>query len=60
MKYSAFYKEIEEFGWVWIGTKKHRKYKHPNFNYPLIVPNHPSEEIPKGTLNALRKQAGLK
>lgn len=60
MRYSEFFKEIEDFGWEWVDTKKHRRYKHPNFKQPLIVPNHPGKEIPKGTLNALRKQAGLK
>lgn len=60
MKYSEFYKLIESAGWTIKKGKKHYKYVHPDYNYSIPVGRHSSQEIPKGTLEAMKKQAGLK
>lgn len=60
MKFSEFYKLIEDGGWTIAKGKKHFKYVHPDYNYSIPVGRHPSKEIPKGTLEQMLKQAGLK
>lgn len=60
MKYSEFYKMLESNGWVLKEGKRHRKYVHPDYPYFIAVGRHKSQEIPKGTLEAMLKQAGLK
>lgn len=53
-------KQIEADGWVLIGTTgSHRHYKHPTKPGKVTVP-HPKHDLPKGTLNSIKKQAGLK
>jgi predicted RNA binding protein YcfA (HicA-like mRNA interferase family) len=56
-------KRIEADGWKLDRTKgSHRQYLHPDKPEAgtLTVAGHPSEEVPKGTLNDILKQAGLK
>lgn len=60
MKYSEFYKLIEAAGWTIDDGTKHYKYVHPDFDYFIPVGRHPSKEIPKGTLEKMMKEAGLK
>ena len=60
MKFSEFYKLIEATGWTLSKGKKHYKYVHPDYEYSIPVGRHPSKEIPKGTLNEMMKQAGIK
>lgn len=60
MKFSEFYKLIEAAGWTLSKGKKHHKYVHPDYEYSIPVGRHPSKEIPKGTLNEMMKQAGIK
>jgi len=60
MKFSELYRLLEENGWQTKKGKKHIKYVHPNFSKPIPVGRHPSQEIPKGTLEAILKEAGLK
>lgn len=64
MKYSEFYRLIEQHGWTLKQGKRkgkrHYKYVHPEFNYFIPVGRHPSHEIPNGTLNGMLKDAGLK
>jgi predicted RNA binding protein YcfA (HicA-like mRNA interferase family) len=59
MKYSELYRMLEKNGWVLKRTNKHRVYVNPKFEKPLIVPNHPGTEVPKGTLGSIKKGAGL-
>ncbi|MCD8326294.1 MAG: type II toxin-antitoxin system HicA family toxin [Lachnospiraceae bacterium] len=47
-------------GWVFEKqTGSHRHYKHPTKPGKVTIPFH-SKELPKGTENSIRKQAGLK
>jgi len=62
MKFSEFYREIEDDGWYIKTTKKHLKYVHPTKPGFIIVGKHKSHEIPTGTLKSMRKvsETGLK
>jgi predicted RNA binding protein YcfA (HicA-like mRNA interferase family) len=60
MKYSEFYRLIEQHGWTIKGGKGHYKYVHPDFPYFIPVGRHKTQEIPKGTLEGMLKAAGLK
>jgi predicted RNA binding protein YcfA (HicA-like mRNA interferase family) len=60
MKYSEFYKLIEAKGWTINNGTNHYKYVHPDFDYFIPVARHSSKEIPKGTLEKMMKDAGLK
>ena len=52
---------LEEDGWVHVRTRgSHRQYKHPVKQGPVTVPGKPGDELALGTLNSVRKQAGLK
>ena len=52
---------LEENGWYLVRTKgSHRQFKHPIKSGTLTVAGKPSVEVPKGTLNAILKQSGLK
>ena len=60
MKFSEFYKLLEEHGWRKDGGSKHEHYVHPDYDYFIPVGRHPSKEVPKGTLNKMLKDAGIK
>ncbi|MBR6250114.1 MAG: type II toxin-antitoxin system HicA family toxin [Bacteroidales bacterium] len=60
MKYSEFYKLLESHGWVISKGKRHYKYVKPGVNHFIPVGRHQSQEIPKGTLERMLKDAGLK
>jgi predicted RNA binding protein YcfA (HicA-like mRNA interferase family) len=47
-------------GWFQVATKgSHIQFKHNNKKGRVTVP-HPKKEMPKGTVNSILKQAGLK
>ncbi|NMO95636.1 type II toxin-antitoxin system HicA family toxin [Paenibacillus lemnae] len=51
---------IEEDGWYYIrSTGDHYQYKHPSKKGKVTIP-HPNKDLPKGTINSILKQAGLK
>ena len=53
-------KLIEKDGWKLDRVRgSHHQYKHPAKVGIITIP-HPKKDIPKGTLNAIFKQAGLK
>jgi len=60
MKFSEFYKLLEEHGWSKAGGSKHEHYEHPDFDYFIPVGRHPSKEVPTGTLDRMMKRAGIK
>lgn len=61
MKVRDLIKAIENDGWYRIAQRgSHRQYKHPSKPGRVTVAGHPSEEMAKGTLNSIFKQAGLK
>lgn len=53
---------IEDDGWAIVRQRgSHRVYKHTNKPGIVIIAGHKlSDEVPRGTLNAILKQAGLK
>jgi predicted RNA binding protein YcfA (HicA-like mRNA interferase family) len=52
---------LEKDGWYEVRQKgSHRIFKHPVKNGIVVVPIHSKKDVPKGTLNAILKQAGLK
>jgi predicted RNA binding protein YcfA (HicA-like mRNA interferase family) len=61
MKYREFIRLIEMDGWVWTRTTgTHRHFHHPHKPGTVTVAGIGNVDIPRGTLNAMLKQAGLK
>ena len=61
MKIREAIKLIEEDGWHLARTRgSHLHFKHPNKPGIVTIAGHPSVDIPRGTLNSILKQAGLK
>ncbi|HLH03111.1 MAG TPA: type II toxin-antitoxin system HicA family toxin [Bryobacteraceae bacterium] len=63
MKLRDLIKAVEQAGWKLERTRgSHRQFRHPDKPQAgtLTIAGHPSAEVPKGTLNAILKQAGLK
>ncbi len=59
MKVRDLLKLIEEDGWHQVAQKgSHRQFKHAEKSGRVTVAGHPSEEMDKGTLNNILKQAG--
>ncbi len=53
-------KELRTDGWVEFQVKgSHIQLKHPVKSGKVTVPNH-SGDLPRGTLNSIYRQAGLK
>ena len=61
MKVKQVIKLLEEDGWKPVRTKgSHRQYRHPTKKGTVTVSVHRmSDEIPKGTLGNIKRQAGL-
>jgi predicted RNA binding protein YcfA (HicA-like mRNA interferase family) len=52
---------LESDGWVIARTRgRHRQFKHPTKAGLVTVAGQAGDEIAKGTLNSVLKQAGLK
>ncbi len=61
MKVRDIVRLIEDDGWHQVKQKgSHRQYKHPTKPGRVTIAGHPSQEMDKGTLNSILKQAGLK
>jgi predicted RNA binding protein YcfA (HicA-like mRNA interferase family) len=61
MKIREVIKLIEKDGWYLMRVKgDHRQYKHPSKKGLVTISGHFNEDIAKGTLNSMLKQAGLK
>ena len=61
MKVKELIKLLEADGWYIARTKgSHRQYKHPTKQGTVTVAGNMSVDVPKGTLNAILKQSGLK
>jgi predicted RNA binding protein YcfA (HicA-like mRNA interferase family) len=53
-------KMLEADGWVLARVKgSHHQFRHP-VKPGLVTVKHPDGDIPKGTLNSIRRQAGWK
>jgi len=52
---------LKNDGWVQIKQRgSHRQFKHSTKPGKVTVPGHPSDEISKGTLKSIFRQAGIK
>ena len=61
MKVRDAIKLIEDDGWYLVRTRgSHRHYKHPTKPGLVTIAGHPGVDIPKGTMNSILKQSGLK
>ena len=61
MKVCDVIKLLEQDGWKLDRTKgSHRQYRHPAKPGTVTVAGHPADELARGTLNSVFKQAGLK
>jgi predicted RNA binding protein YcfA (HicA-like mRNA interferase family) len=62
VKYKAVIELIEQDGWFQVRQKgSHRSYKHKTKSGIVTIAYHRfSDEVPRGTLNSILKQSGLK
>jgi predicted RNA binding protein YcfA (HicA-like mRNA interferase family) len=61
MKIRDLLKLIEKDGWYQVmQSGSHRQFKHLSKPGRVTIAGHPSQEMNKGTLNNILKQAGLK
>jgi predicted RNA binding protein YcfA (HicA-like mRNA interferase family) len=62
MKYKEIIRKIEDDGWYQARQKgSHRSYKHKTKPGIITIAYHRlSDEIPRGTLNSILRQAGFK
>lgn len=61
MKASDLIKLLEKRGWYFVRqTGSHQIFKHPDFTINISVPVHGKKDIPKGTLNRILKDSGIK
>lgn len=60
MKFKELIKLLEKDGWYYVATRgSHFYYQHASKPGKVTIPNHKGD-IPKGTVNSILKQAGLK
>ena len=61
MKVREVIRLLEEDGWRLIVTEgSHRQLKHPEKSGRVTVSGHLGDDMPKGTLASVMRQAGLK
>ncbi len=61
MKVRDLIRQIQQDGWFQVRqTGSHRQFHHPSKPSTVTIAGGPSEDVPKGTLNSVLKQAGLK
>ena len=61
MKVRDVIRLVEDDGWFLVRTRgSHRHYKHATKPGLVTIAGHPGVDMPKGTLNSILKQAGLK
>ncbi|BES69710.1 type II toxin-antitoxin system HicA family toxin [Marinobacter nanhaiticus D15-8W] len=60
MKSRDLIKMMEEDGWYEVAVRgSHHQFKHPKKPGRVTIP-HPKKDLPRGTVNSILKQAGLK
>lgn len=61
MKIKEIIKLIEENGWYQVTQRgSHRQFKHDTLKGRVTIAGKLSDDVDKGTLNSIFKQAGLK
>ena len=60
MKVRDIIRLLVQEGWYLVATRgSHRQYKHDQRSGRVTVAGKPSDDVAPGTLNSIRKQAGL-
>lgn len=60
MKVRDVIRMVEQAGWYRVITEgSHRQYKHATKPGRVTINGHPGDDMPKGTLAAIKRQAGL-
>lgn len=61
MNSSELLRKLKKSGFVFDRQAKgsHEIWYHPETRKRTVVPNHPGKEIPKGTLRAILREAGI-
>ena len=61
MKVAHVLRLLKENGWYLVRIKgSHRQFKHPQKRGLVTVSGKPSDEVKKGTLSSVLRQAGLR
>jgi predicted RNA binding protein YcfA (HicA-like mRNA interferase family) len=61
LKFKELVKLLEKDGWFQVRQKgSHKQYHHPIKNGTVTIAGKPNDDIAKGTLNNILKQAQLK
>ena len=61
MKFREIIALVEKAGWgLVVQEGSHRQYKHHQKPGKITIAGKPGKEVPKGTLNSILRQAGLK
>ena len=61
MKVGEVLRVLRDDGWYLVTARgSHRQFKHPTKAGRVTVAGKPSDDLAAGTLNSIRKQAGLK
>ncbi|MGA8183141.1 MAG: type II toxin-antitoxin system HicA family toxin [Terriglobia bacterium] len=61
MKVREAVRMLEDDGWYLARTRgSHQQFKHPVKKGLVTIPGNRNDEIAPGTLNSIKKQAGLK
>ena len=61
VKVSEILRLLSDDGWVIVATRgSHRQFKHSQKPGLVTIAGHPNVDMPRGTLNSVLKQAGLK
>jgi len=61
MKIRDVIRMLQKDGWAMVRSKgSHRQFRHPVKPGTVTVAGKPGVDMPRGTLNAVMKQAGLK
>ncbi|MFQ5683756.1 MAG: type II toxin-antitoxin system HicA family toxin [Candidatus Binatia bacterium] len=61
MKVREVIRLLEREGWQLVVTQgSHRQFKHPRKPGRVTVSGHPGDDMPKGTLGSVLRQAGIK
>ena len=61
MKVREVIRLLEREGWVLVSTEgSHRQFKHPTKSGRVTISGSLGDDMPKGTLASVRRQAGLK
>ena len=61
MKVREVIRQLEKDGWFLTVTHgSHRQFKHASKPGRVTIAGHPNDDLPPGTLNSIKKQAGWK